>query len=103
MVHGQTSIPFLMIPSENIFVTFSGIIHPMMMNDGVAMASAPGVSIMLRKNDINLPPPVGDSSPQDVKIRKDFPESFIFDDFDETGLVTLQVLLTLIFVCDIKV
>lgn len=77
-----------MISHVNIFVTFSGIIHPMMMNDGIAMASAPGVSVMLRKNVIMLPPPEGGSSPQDVKIRKDFPESFIFEDFDEAGLVT---------------
>lgn len=79
---------FLMIPPLNIFVTFSGIIHPMMMNDGIAMASAPGVSVMLRRNGNMLPPPEGGSSPQEVKIRKDFPESFIFEDFDETGLVT---------------
>lgn len=81
---------FLMIPPLNIFVTFSGIIHPMMMNDGIAMASAPGVSVMLRRNGNMLPPPEGGStsSPQEVKIRKDFPESFIFEDSDETGLVT---------------
>lgn len=51
-------------------------------SDEVAMAPA---SINFKK--INIADAVGGSQLPDIKIRKEFPESWILDNFDDVGLV----------------
>lgn len=41
----------------------------------------------------------GGNIPQAVKIRKEFPESWIYDDFDDVGLVAFCSDSASIFVC----
>lgn len=57
---------------------------PMMMKGGMAANAAARPMINFRSNEAQ---PVGAAQFPEVKIRKDFPESWIYDTFDNSGSV----------------